>query len=417
MKIILTSVGTRGDMEPFLAIGEILKEHGHQVICIFPEQFRHLAEDSGFEFISLGSKFIELLDSPDGRIAMGGGRFGFKKLKAYLKLIAKSTAANKEMIVNQEAGIEALRPDRIVHHAKAVYPVLWSMHNKGKTTLVLPVPFMHYVAGHPHIIFHKNYGEFINKLTYKLANFSLVKSVSYAQKWLINKSKKASSKKILAALSENKVIYTISPTLFPRPDYWKANLKVLGFHERNKTMSWSPSAVLEDFLLLHPKILLVTFGSMINSNPEKNTETILKILERNQIPAIISTCEGGIVKPEGFDNPHIHFVKNIPYDWIFPKMYAVVHHGGSGTTHMALKYGCANLIIPHIVDQYVWNKLIHEKEAGPLGSDISKMTFDNLEPQIIDLMENINYKEHAERLGEAIRKEDYRDEIYREIVD
>ena len=46
MKIILISIGIRGDMEPFLAIGEILKEKGHQVICAFPEQFRNLAEDS-----------------------------------------------------------------------------------------------------------------------------------------------------------------------------------------------------------------------------------------------------------------------------------------------------------------------------------------------------------------------------------
>jgi UDP:flavonoid glycosyltransferase YjiC (YdhE family) len=52
MKIILLSIGTRGDMEPFLAIGELLKERGHQVICAFPGQFRELAEDSEMEFIS-----------------------------------------------------------------------------------------------------------------------------------------------------------------------------------------------------------------------------------------------------------------------------------------------------------------------------------------------------------------------------
>ncbi len=63
MKIILISIGTRGDMEPFLSIGEILKEKGHQVICAFPEQFRDLAEKSNLEFDSPGSKFIEMLDS------------------------------------------------------------------------------------------------------------------------------------------------------------------------------------------------------------------------------------------------------------------------------------------------------------------------------------------------------------------
>ncbi len=67
MKIILISIGTRGDIEPFLAIGEILKEKGHQVICAFPEQFSSLVEDSNMEFASLGPKFIEMLDSDIGK--------------------------------------------------------------------------------------------------------------------------------------------------------------------------------------------------------------------------------------------------------------------------------------------------------------------------------------------------------------
>ena len=71
MKIILISVGTRGDMEPFLAIGEILKEKGHQVICAFPEQFRNLVEDTDMEFASLGTKFIQMLESDLGKAAMG----------------------------------------------------------------------------------------------------------------------------------------------------------------------------------------------------------------------------------------------------------------------------------------------------------------------------------------------------------
>ena len=68
--IILTSVGTRGDMEPFLSIGEILKEKGHRVLCAFPEQFRKLANDSNLEFATLGSKYIELLESDSGKAAM-----------------------------------------------------------------------------------------------------------------------------------------------------------------------------------------------------------------------------------------------------------------------------------------------------------------------------------------------------------
>ena len=212
------------------------------------------------------------------------------------------------------------------------------------------------------------------------------------------------------------MIYTISPSLFKRPEYWKKNLQVLGFHERNKTKNWNPSPELEKFIKQNSKIVFITFGSMINQYPERNTELIIKILEKNKISAIINTCEGGLIKPKNYTNDLIHFVENIPYDWIFSKIYAVIHHGGSGTTHMALKNGCANLIIPHIVDQYVWNKIIYKKGAGPLGIDISKINAINLEPKIIDLLENPLYKEKAEKLSEKILKENFRNEIYNSII-
>ena len=58
MKILLISIGTRGDMEPFLAIGDILKEKGHEVLCAFPEHFRSLAKESNIEFASLGKNIL-----------------------------------------------------------------------------------------------------------------------------------------------------------------------------------------------------------------------------------------------------------------------------------------------------------------------------------------------------------------------
>ena len=61
MKILLPSIRTHGDVEPFLAIGELLQEKGHHVICAFPDQFRDLVEDSQMEFVSLGTTFLEML--------------------------------------------------------------------------------------------------------------------------------------------------------------------------------------------------------------------------------------------------------------------------------------------------------------------------------------------------------------------
>ena len=416
MKIILTSIGTRGDMEPFLALGEILKEKGHKVICLFPEQFRNLAEESGLEFASLGPEFLDMLDTPSGRLIMSGGKFSIKKLKAYLNLISIQGPVNKKMVLKQEAVILKEQPDKILHNGKVIYPVVWSLKNKGKTILITPVPYMHYVKDHAHLGFNKNFGRFFNKYSYKIANYGLLKTIMGSVKSL-SLDRKIRQKEIQDALFSNKAIYTISPTLFKRPDYWNDNLQVLGYHERKKTNHWKPDQELLSYLNNHSKIILVTFGSMINDAPKEKTDLILKVLRDNKIPAIINTASGGMVKPTIYDSELFHFVKRIPYDWIFPKMHAVVHHGGSGTTHTTLKYGCSTLIIPHIIDQYVWNKIVYKKGAGPLGLDISQINGKNLEPLILDLVNNDKYKQRAEEIALEMKGEDFRERIYEEIID
>ncbi len=112
MKIILLSVGTRGDMEPFLAIGNLLQEKGDQVICAFPEQYRNLAEDSTMDFFSLGTKFIELLESDDGKAALGGSGSGLRKMMAYVRLASHQNEVNKELVAKQVDLIESENPDR-----------------------------------------------------------------------------------------------------------------------------------------------------------------------------------------------------------------------------------------------------------------------------------------------------------------
>jgi len=415
MKIILLSIGTRGDMEPFLSLGDILLEKGHQVICAFPEQFRDLAKDSNMEFASLGLRFIEMLDSDVGKTALGGGHSGLKKFLAFVRLAINQKEINKELINKQYDLIESEKPDRIVYNGKAIYPILWGLDNSGKNILISPVPYIHYVRGHTHVAFNSNYGSLLNMLTYSLANFGLITTVMISKRWL-KIEEKISRNQIRNALLSNKAIYTISPSVFSRPDYWNDNIKVLGYHKRNKIVNWQPDKKLSDFIENHKQILFITFGSMVNPEPKEKTRIITEILERNKVPAIINTASGGLVRPDNYDSEGIYFVSQIPYDWIFPKIYGVIHHGGSGTTHMALMHGCATIIIPHIIDQFVWNKIIYEMGAGPKGIKIGKITVKNLEIKILELLNNPSFKKRAEQVSSQMQKENFREEIYDSIV-
>lgn len=415
MKIILTAIGTQGDIEPFLAAGQILRENGHQVICAFSEQFRELTESNELEFASLGRKYFDLFDSSAGKIAMGGGK-GLKKVFAYIKLAIKQTNPNKEKENKLYELIRKERPDRVVYNSKTIYPIIWERENIGKTTFLSPFPYLHYVKGHSLLVFGKNYGDFLNKLTFKLYDFGVAATAMTTKKWLHIKDNIKRSE-LKSVVRSRRFIYTISPCLFPRPEYWDSNIKVLGHHELKKKTNWKPEKELSEFIERNEKILFITFGSMINPEPERKTKIILEILERNKIPAIINTASGGLVKPDNFNSDLVYFVSQIPYDWVFPKVYAVMHHGGSGTTHLALKYGCAALIIPHFIDQYIWDEIISDLGLGPQGIKISKISVSTLERKILELLYNKDFKERSERIGSQMQEEDYREEFYESIVD
>ena len=124
-----------------------------------------------------------------------------------------------------------------------------------------------------------------------------------------------------------------------------------------------------------------------------------------------------MAEPDNYDRELVHFVAQVPYDWIFPKIYAVVHHGGSGTTHTALKHGCASMIIPHIIDQFVWNKLVADLGAGPKGVRIDKINADRLEPKILELMNNSGYKDRAGEVSRQMATENFEEDLYRAIVE
>ncbi len=274
---------------------------------------------------------------------------------------------------------------------------------------------MHYVKGHSFFVFINNYGVFLNKLTFKLYDFGVITSTLMAKKWLQIKDK-ITRKQLKNTIHSRNFVYTISPSLFPRPSYWESNVKVLGHQELKRNTDWKPENKLTEFIEKHEKILFITFGSMITPKPIQKTKIILDILERNKIPAIINTASGGLIKPDEFNSELICFASQIPYDWIFPKMYAVIHHGGSGTTQLALKYGCATMILPHMIDQHVWAKMVFDMGVGPKGVKISRITNKNLEQKVLELFNNRSFKEKSVKIGNQMKKEDFRDELYKTII-
>jgi sterol 3beta-glucosyltransferase len=428
MKILLISLGTRGDMEPFLAIADLLKAAGHETVCLFPEQFRELAEEGGHRFKTLGPEFLDLLEGPIGKRAMGGSGTTWQKIISYARLAKIYVPMRRVLAERQAACLQAEAPDRIVHHTKAVTAFLWGMEHPGKATLVSPVPYiMHPTDHHSHIAFNADWGRRLNRASYGLGTYGLVYSIKSDTRKIAGQVERQlevggrdqtrpKGKAIRDYLKTLPTIYTISPALFSRPEYWAKHIHILGYQERDKTLNWTPPAELESFLARHPRVLFFTFGSMVNPDPVGKTREVLKALETAGIPALLNTAGGGLVEPDTYNAERYYFVKGIPYDWILPRIYGMVHHGGSGTTHLGVKYGCASMIVPHIIDQYMWNRLLADRGVGPKGPGITRVTVWRLAPLLKDLWENPTYKLRAEQLAAEMAKEDFGAAILRQIL-
>ncbi len=417
MKILLISIGTRGDIEPFIAIAEILKANNHEVVCAFPEQFRQLTESLGISFHALTPEFLNLLHSKDGEVVMGGGKNLFEKAVSFIRLAKQGMKVNKVMMVEQQTITSFVQPDLIIHHNKAVYPLYSAVMDHIPQKIVSPVPYIvHRIKGYPHLGFPKSIlGINIEKLSYKIANFGLLSFVHSWAKKLKNREK-VDKKALKKCLKETPLIYTISPTLFSGEVAENSPVKVLGYHEKSGQSDMEESPALLKFVDQHKKVMLITFGSMTNPWPEKITRLFCQTLEGLQIPAIINTAYGGLIKLEDYKSDHIHFEENLNYHKILPKIYAFIHHGGSGTTHLGIKYGCATMIIPHIVDQFMWNQLISEKGAGPIGIKINKLNYKRLNAKVKDLWTNSTYKTKAHELSKEMQKEDLKNELIEALL-
>jgi UDP:flavonoid glycosyltransferase YjiC (YdhE family) len=285
--------------------------------------------------------------------------------------------------------------------------MVWGMKHVGKTTLISPLPCtIHEYDGHAALGMGSNHGKFLNKLTYRFSNFFLFLTIkSSTKKYRDTLGLKLSTAKIKNhLLRKERMIYTISPSLFKKPASWPANVQVVGYHERSEESNWQPARELEQFIAKHKKIVFITFGSMTNPEPVQKTMDVLSVLAKKRVPAIINTASGGLVKPEIYPK-HVYFTEQIPYSYIFPKVYAVIHHGGSGTTHNAIKHSCASMIIPHILDQHVWNDIISQLGLGPKGFPIKKLTTKLFERGLTQLLENKTYKHKALEIGQKMHSE------------
>ena len=384
------TLGSRGDMEPYLALGEELRDAGCEVAFCMPEQFRRLAAEVSPHFFPMTHEYLDLIDSPDVKKITGQIGSGLSRIRTLFKLLRETKPIQEQLLRDQRDADLSFNPDKIIYHIKCAYPVMAAMRVKHNVELLIPMPcLLHPVHELPAIGMGQFNNKWWNKMSYRVTNSAMISQLvmGYGNKimteWDWAPLKRKEVRHFL--LNNIPVEYAISKRLFPQPPYWPEHIKVTDFRERNKSKHWEPSEDLIRFIEKFPNPLYVGFGSMINAQPKEIGKTLLQLSKKHNLPIFINSSWGGI-EIESPLPENIFLVKDIPYDWLFSRVSAVVHHGGSGTTHSALRFDRPQLILPHIADQFLWNKLIHKAGIGPLGFPIKKFTANSFEEKVLELL-------------------------------
>jgi sterol 3beta-glucosyltransferase len=199
-------------------------------------------------------------------------------------------------------------------------------------------------------------------------------------------------------------LYGFSPSVLPKPDDWADTTHVAGYWFGAHDPDWRPSHALVDFLASGPPPVCIGFGSMSGHNPDHATACVLDALRLTKSRGILLTGWGGTC---GMSLPdEVLQLDAASHEWLFPKMCAVIHHGGAGTTAAALRAGVPSIVVPFFGDQFFWGTLLHRLGAGAVPIPRSRLRGDVLAAAIQQVTGSGRPRERAAHLGARICSED-----------
>ena len=397
MRFSIHTLGTRGDLQPYLALARGLRQRGHDALVVAPAQFAAMAAEEGIAFAALPGEFLDLLESREVKDVIGksGAGFGagFKLLKHYRGLMGGLLDAEWQ-------AAQAFEPDAILHHAKALGAPHIAERLGISRFLASPLPGFTPTAAFPTpILPFANLGP-LNRASHGLmihgGNVMFASTVGAWRQDVLGLPKRGKPDAMAGTL------YGYSPHVLPKPADWGADVAVTGYWFFDSPQ-WQPDAALAAFLASGDAPIYVGFGSMPGAEPERLTRLVVDGLRQAGKRGVIASAGGALQRMDGLDD--MHFFAGAPHDRLFPLMQATMHHGGAGTTGAALRAGRPTAIVPFLGDQPFWARRVQQLGAGPAALDKHKMTAADL-AAAFDAMAEPKMRQRAAALGAAIAGED-----------
>ncbi|KAK8139333.1 Sterol 3-beta-glucosyltransferase [Apiospora sp. TS-2023a] len=409
LNIVIMVIGSRGDAQPFLKIGKVLKEqYGHRVRIATHPAFREFVEnDSGLEFFSVGGDPSELMafmvknpgmipklesvkagDIGRRRAAMAEMFDGFwracinatdnEKDEANLKMMGHRAPFVADAIIANPPSFAH------IHCAEALGIPLHLMFTFPYTPTQA---FPHPLASIKRPMSTPGLGDLVNDFRVNTLKLDPVSTL-----WA-----PGSTYRLHVPYT-----YLWSPGLVPKPEDWGPEIDIAGFTFLDLASTFKPPQDLVEFLDGGDKPIYIGFGSIVVDDADKFTEMIFEGVKKAGVRALVSKGWGGLGGENTPDN--IYMLENTPHDWLFPKVQACVIHGGAGTTAIALKCGLPTFVVPFFGDQHFWGTMIGTAGAGPEAVPYKQLDVDKL-------AEGIKYcltdeaREEAQKIAKSIEAE------------
>jgi len=361
MKILLITAGSRGDFEPFFAFAQRAHDLGHEVFLSVTEEFQPRLANVDFNVLKLPGS-IQYFVKKNG-VSIIKNSFDF--LPNVRPFVVKLLNTAAEQILE-------IKPDVVLYHPTVLTAPIAARSVGALSGLVEIIPILTPTkefasAG----LWTSNLG-FLNKLTYK--------GVVLAEKLFFLETFKLSRKLKEKNIKHDFSFSLTSPALLDRPKDWPLNTHLVGPWFKKDNESLSQNVV--DFVNRKPTVY-AGFGSMKKGNPEKIATEIIKGCKALNVQVIISSGWGGLaVGPQFKIDPEVLFLDSVSHSKLFPLVKVVLHHGGIGTTHAALRAGTPSVIVPFIVDQPWWAHKLYKQKLGPKSLPLRKLRSKNVSKRI-----------------------------------
>ncbi|MFG1693944.1 glycosyltransferase [Nonomuraea sp. NPDC049309] len=351
MRPLLITVGSRGDVQPFLALAAGLRAAGHRPLLAAPRRFAPLAAARGVEFAGLDDEMLALRDAVRGQ----GVRAAITAARSVKPLLRR--------LLDDEAALAAHPADAVVHHPKALGgpSVAEKLGVPALAGLLLPLYLPTAAFPSPILPFRLPRG--LNRASWGVSSAVEAPYRGTVRRWRAETLGLPGRFRTVSALVEaGGVLHAWSQHLLPVPADWPAFARPTGFWTLPEE-EWTPPAPLARFLDGGEPPVYVGFGSSFSGDPEALTRTVLEGVRLAGRRAVLATGWGALRRDAAGDD--VLVIEEAPHEWLFPRVAVAVHHGGMGTVAAALRAGVPQVIRPFLGDQPFWAGRLHRLGVAP----------------------------------------------------